>query len=34
MIVTVIKVGDGWHTRDLEVFETTPDVFLRIKQMA
>ncbi len=32
MIVTVIKVGDGWHTRDLEVFETTPDVFLRIKQ--
>ena len=32
MIVTVVKVGDGWHTRDFEVFETTPDVFLRIKQ--
>lgn len=32
MVVTVIKVGDGWHTRDFEIFETTPDVFLRIKQ--
>lgn len=32
MLVTVIKVGDGWHTRDFEIFETTPDVFLRIKQ--
>ena len=32
MIVTVVKVGDGWHTRDFEVFKTTPDVFLRIKE--
>ena len=32
MLVTVIKVGDGWNTRDFEVFDTTPDVFLRIKQ--
>lgn len=32
MLVTVIKVGDGWNTRDFEIFETTPDVFLRIKQ--
>ena len=32
MLVTVIKVGDGWNTRDFEVFKTTPDVFLRIKQ--
>lgn len=32
MLVTVIKVGYGWNTRDFEIFETTPDVFLRIKQ--
>lgn len=32
MLITVLKIGDGWHTRDCELFATTPDVFSRIKK--